>query len=182
MAEHDLHLKCMAGDLDAVKEQIAAGKELNYVEYDLTPLLAACQHGQPECALELLKAGADPNLGAMGKYPLTDSGFLYEDVVKALIEKGVNVDQTGYFETPALNLAMEKNKDEVAMHLIKAGANAKFVEPDGMTALMRAVWNDVPELAKALKDVSDRDYKLNDKTALEHAKESGKTEIVEILS
>eukprot|EP00005_Dracoamoeba_jomungandri_P001316 CAMPEP_0174254968 /NCGR_PEP_ID=MMETSP0439-20130205/4304_1 /TAXON_ID=0 /ORGANISM="Stereomyxa ramosa, Strain Chinc5" /LENGTH=122 /DNA_ID=CAMNT_0015336891 /DNA_START=31 /DNA_END=399 /DNA_ORIENTATION=- len=94
------------GDLDGVKEAVAAGENVNQVDATVnkrTPLHHAADFGQTE-------------------------------VISYLIENGADVNAKDAFGiTPLLAATYESHADAVAV-LVKAGADKSAKGPDGMTA------------------------------------------------
>lgn len=90
----DIHTAVVTNNLDALKQHIAAGTNIN--EKDpfggSSPLISACVFGKPEAAQLLLDAGADINFqnndGSTGLH--TAAFFCYTDIVKMLLDKGAD--------------------------------------------------------------------------------------------
>ena len=90
----DIHSATFMGDLNAVRQHIAAGSDLNLREPSMgsTPLISAAVFGKTEVALALIEAGADVNLqNNEGSTALTTAAFLCRtEIVKALLEHGAD--------------------------------------------------------------------------------------------
>lgn len=90
----DIHAATFMGDMDAVRQHIAAGSDLNLREPSLgsTPLISASVFGKTEVALALIEAGADVNLqNNEGSTALTTAAFLCRtEIVKALLDAGAD--------------------------------------------------------------------------------------------
>lgn len=90
----DIHAAAFMGDLDAIKQHIAAGSDLNLREPSMgsTPLISASVFGKTEVALALIEAGADVNLqNNEGSTALTTAAFLCRvEIVEALLEHGAD--------------------------------------------------------------------------------------------
>lgn len=90
----DIHAATFMGDMDAVRQHIAAGSDLNLKEPSMgsTPLISAAVFGKTEVALALIEAGADVNLqNNEGSTALTSAAFLCRtEIVKALLENGAD--------------------------------------------------------------------------------------------
>ncbi len=89
-----LHLAVLQGDIDAVRQHIEAGSDLN--ERDLfgsTPLVIAVTFGKTEAAGALLEAGADPEIKSNdGSAPLQIASFLgHTEIVRSLLDNGADV-------------------------------------------------------------------------------------------
>jgi ankyrin repeat protein len=90
----DIHAATFMGDMDAIRQHIAAGSDLNLREPSMgsTPLISASVFGKTEVALALIEAGADVNLqNNEGSTALTTAAFLCRvEIVEALLENGAN--------------------------------------------------------------------------------------------
>jgi len=90
----DIHAATFMGDMDAIRQHIAAGSDLNLQEPSMgsTPLISASVFGKTEVALALIEAGADVNLqNNEGSTALTTAAFLCRtEIVKALLENGAD--------------------------------------------------------------------------------------------
>jgi len=91
----DIWTATARGDLDAIKQHLAAGQDVNAKApgSNVTPLMIAAITGQTEAADLLLAKGADPNLGSNdGSTALHMAAFFgHPQIVKALLAKGANV-------------------------------------------------------------------------------------------
>lgn len=90
----DIHAATFMGDMDAIRQHIAAGSDLNLKEPTMgsTPLISASVFGKTEVALALIEAGADVNLqNNEGSTALTSAAFLCRtEIVTALLEAGAD--------------------------------------------------------------------------------------------
>lgn len=90
----DIHAATFMGDMDAVRQHIAAGSDLNLKEPSMgsTPLISASVFGKTDVALALIEAGADVNLqNNEGSTALTTAAFLCRiEIVKALLGNGAD--------------------------------------------------------------------------------------------
>jgi hypothetical protein len=90
----DIHSATLLGDLDVIKQHIAAGSDLNEKEPAVgsTPLISAAVFGKTEIARALIEAGADLNLkNNEGSTPLHSAAFLCRlEIVKLLLENGAD--------------------------------------------------------------------------------------------
>jgi hypothetical protein len=89
----DIHAAAFMGNLDAIRQHIQAGTDLNKKDdYGSTPLITAAVFGKTEVALALIEAGADLNLkNNDGSTPLHSAAFFGRtEIVKALLENGAD--------------------------------------------------------------------------------------------
>ena len=92
--EVDIHTAVMTGNMEAIKQHIAAGSNLN--EKDpiggSSPLISACLFGKTVIAKMLIEAGADLNFrnndGSTALH--TASFFCRPEIVKILLDKGAD--------------------------------------------------------------------------------------------
>ncbi|WP_339793431.1 ankyrin repeat domain-containing protein [uncultured Imperialibacter sp.] len=90
----DIHTAVISGNLEAVKQHIAAGSNLN--EKDpfggSSPLISAAVFGKPEAAKLLIDAGADINFqNNDGSTALTSAAFFCRPaIVQMLLDKGAD--------------------------------------------------------------------------------------------
>ena len=88
-----LQMAAFQGNIDAVRQHIAAGSDLNEKDaYGSTPLIIATTFGQNEAAETLIAAGADLNLkNKDGSTALHIAAFLCRtEIVEALLDKGAD--------------------------------------------------------------------------------------------
>ncbi len=92
--EVDLHTAAVLGDLEAVKQHIKAGSDLNVKEptRGSTPLITATVFGKTDVAMALIEAGADVNYqNNEGSTALHSAAlFCRIEIVRALLEKGAD--------------------------------------------------------------------------------------------
>jgi uncharacterized protein len=101
----DIHTAIVMGNLEAVRQHIKAGTDLNLKEPagGSTPLITAVVFGKTEIALALIEAGADLNLkNNDGSTALHSAAFFCRiEIVKALLEKGADKNvRNNYGSTP----------------------------------------------------------------------------------
>ena len=106
------------------------------------------------------------------------------EVIKILIENGVNLNRMVTNERTVLMWAAEHGHLKIVERLIKEGADVDVKNGSGYTALMYAVINRhlkiVERLIKEGADVYTRDY-IRNNTALEYAMKMGDVEMIKIL-
>ncbi|MCP4310410.1 MAG: ankyrin repeat domain-containing protein [Bacteroidetes bacterium] len=102
----DIHTATFLGDLDAIRQHIAAGSDLNEREPSMnsTPLIAAAVFGKTEVAKELIEAGADVDIqNNQGSTALHSAAFLCRtEIVKMLLENDADKDIKNIFGSTAL--------------------------------------------------------------------------------
>ena len=89
----NLHLAALQGRVDAIRQHIKAGSDLNEKdEYGSTPLIAAITFGQTEAAIAFIEAGADMKItNNEGATPLHIAAFFcHIEIVEALLDNGAD--------------------------------------------------------------------------------------------
>jgi quinoprotein dehydrogenase-associated probable ABC transporter substrate-binding protein len=126
-------------DPDAIKVLVAHGADPNAVSNQkMTALGVASQYAKDKAALALLGAGADPGhgVGEAGYTPLMlASANDAQDVARALIQKGADVNARNSGGVTALMMAAANGRVDMINLLVKAGANLKAQTDRGDTAL-----------------------------------------------
>lgn len=126
------------GRMDAVREFIASGGDVNEVDFTgLTPLQIAAYLGRMDMVNELLAAGANVNLAdKWGRTPLEYAAEAQKENaegVKALLAKGADVDPANDKGETPLYLAAKKGRSDTVRALLDAGANIHGAAKDGTT-------------------------------------------------
>ena len=88
-----LHAAALQGNLDAIRQHINAGSDLNKKDaYGSSPLIIAITFGKTEVAIALIEAGADMKItNNEGSTPLHIAAFFCRtEIVKALLDKGAD--------------------------------------------------------------------------------------------
>jgi CubicO group peptidase (beta-lactamase class C family) len=82
-----LHLAALQGNVEAIRQHVAAGSDLDQVDaYGSTPLLVATTFGRPDAARALVEAGADLAIGnPEGSTPLHVAAYLGRSQIAALL-------------------------------------------------------------------------------------------------
>ena len=82
-----LHLAALQGNVEAIRQHIAAGSDLDQIDaYGSTPLLVATTFGRPDAARALAEAGADLDIGnAEGSTPLHVAAYLGRSAIVGLL-------------------------------------------------------------------------------------------------
>lgn len=121
-----LHLAAIAGRMNAVKDLVAHGADVNVrLPTGETPLHLALAEGHGDVAVFLIRNGADVNAkSAILGTPLhiaAQKGLL--DVVQLLLEKGANPNVTSFMGDTPLFWAVEESHFTIAKALLDAGAH-----------------------------------------------------------
>jgi ankyrin repeat protein len=123
-----IHQAVKDGNIEAVKQRLAAGTDVNAKDVDLTPLHFAAVHGRKEVAALLIAEGADVNTkDRWGKTPLHFAASKgQKEVATQLITEGADVNakttsQDGSGATP-IEWAIEEGHTETVDLLRKHGA------------------------------------------------------------
>ncbi len=149
--EIDIHTAVVTGNLEALKQHIAAGSNIN--EKDpfggSSPLISAAVFGKPEAASILINAGADINFqnndGSTALH--TAAFFCRPEIVKMLLEK--NADKTiknKFGATPYDSVAGSFGDVKNAYDMM-----GKMLGPMGLTLDYTYIEKTRPEIASMLK-------------------------------
>lgn len=147
----DLHAAVIGGNLEAVKQHIAAGSDLNTPDPfgGSSPLITAALFGKEEIARELLKAGAKVNYtNNEGSTALHTATFFCEkEVVHLLIMNGADKSIRNNYGATALE-SVEGSFDEVKpiYQMMK-----EQLSPMGLKVDLEYLENTRPEIVKILK-------------------------------
>lgn len=106
----DLHTATVLGDMNAIRQHIQAGSDLNEREPSMgsTPLISASLFGKAEVAGALIEAGADVNLqNNEGSTALHTAAFMcHTEIVRMLLDHGADKSlQNVYGSTPLASVA-----------------------------------------------------------------------------
>ena len=112
-AERALSEAAAVGNIEAVKQAIADGADVNAKNYGLTPLHIAAQTGHKEVSELLIIKGADVNAKDRDDgSPLHHAAFWgRKEVVELLIDKGANVNAKDDIYGTPLDLAERDRED-----------------------------------------------------------------------
>lgn len=149
--EVDIHTAVMTGNMEALKQHIAAGSNLN--EKDplggSSPLISASLFGKTEMARALIEAGADLNFqnndGSTALH--TASFFCRPEIVKMLLNKAADktiknkYNQTAYESVAASFAGVKPSYD----------ALGKMLEPMGLKLDYPFLEKTRPQIANMLK-------------------------------
>ena len=118
-----IHDAAGEGNIEAVKQHIAAGTDVDAKTRGETPLLWAARFGQSQVAELLIAEGADVNAkNVVGQTPLHWAAMAgHKEIIELLIAAGADVNAKDAGTTP-LDVAEEFNLSELASILRKHGA------------------------------------------------------------
>lgn len=149
--ETDLHTAVLSDNLDALKQHIAAGSNLD--EKDpfggSSPLITAAVFGKPEAARLLIDAGADldfqNNDGSTALH--TAAFFCHPEIVKMLLDKGADKTiRNSYGATPLDGVSAPFEESKNAYDIM-----GKMLEPMGLKLDYDHLKTTRPEIAGMLK-------------------------------
>jgi cytohesin len=120
-----IHEAIEKGNIEAVKQHLAAGTDVNSKDEDveLTPLQMAAGEGQKEIAELLIAKGADVNAMTADGLTALFAAILgpNKEIVELLIAKGADVNARGFLGMTPLNMAADEGQKETADLLRKHG-------------------------------------------------------------
>lgn len=177
-------------DIDLVKFLVKKGADINYKTNDgVTPLFSAVDSGNIETVDYFLSIKANVNdrlhdgttalMRSMWRIPDKNKS----EIVKKLLQHGVDVNNYNNDGTTSLMLAAIFGDEEIITYLVQSGANINAQDQQGKTALMHAIINNKTEEAAALvKNNANISIKDNDnQTALMYAKKYNRQIILGLL-
>ena len=129
----DIWTAAYDGDIQAVKQHLAAGTDVNAKDDDgWTPLQDAATFGHKEIVELLITKGADVNAKTEdGETPLhTAVSNDHKEIIELLIDKGADVNAKAEFGETPLHAAVSNDHKEIAERLIKEGADVNAVAMD----------------------------------------------------
>jgi len=147
----DIHTAVVTGNLDALKQHIQAGTNIN--ERDpfggSSPLISASVFGKPDAAKILIDSGADLNFqnndGSTALH--TAAFFCHPDIVKMLLDKGADKTiKNKYGATPYESVAAPFNDVKSAYDMM-----GKILGPMGLKLDYAYIEKTRPEIAATLK-------------------------------
>jgi ankyrin repeat protein len=172
-----IHKAAREGNIEAVKQHLAAGADVNVKDNMVrTPLHRASTRGHKEIVELLITKGADVNVKDNdGFNPLLGAVIGdYKEVVILLIAKGADVNITALGETP-LDWAIIGGENEIADLLRKHGGKHGTIHG-------AARGGDIEAVKEFLAAGADVNAKGNfGKTPLDHAIKYNQSEIIDLL-
>ena len=131
-----LHKACEKGDIQAVKQHLDAGADVNDKDDNgFTPLIYTCGEGHVELSEFLIEKGAD--MHAKAGYPSSSplhaaASENYEEIAALLIIKGADVNmKKDDSETPLDWAEEEKNADLADLLRKHGGKTGEELEDEG---------------------------------------------------
>lgn len=153
--------------------------------FQRAPFAEAVAKGDTTRVRGMLASGQSPNAYDLEGRPaiLIAAWNNYADIVEALVEKKVRVDDRDKIGTTAMLTAAERGYDRVVELLIKGRANVNLDNRQGSTPLILAAKNGhlpvVELLVKAGARLEQQDH--TGRTALEWAQLSNRRQVAEYL-
>jgi len=189
----DLFSKVTGGDIQAVKELIASGADINQLsENGNTPLIVACLYKQTEIAKYLINSGADVNVIAKdGNTALLISASYSKELIELLLSKNADItvrtEDAGVFTNCITGILAGRIPVGMAEMLLCEGADIDeecFADyAYGYTPLMMAANWDNEELIRFLiRNGANVNVRARDgHTPLTRAEKNGNPDIIKIL-
>jgi len=146
-----IHDAARDGNIEAIKQHLAAGTDVNAMDdWSWTPLRWATFGGHKEIVELLIAKGADVNAKDvfMGMTPLHYA--LNKEIAELLIAKGADVNAKGKRGTP-LHYTATFGSSKVVKLLIDKGADVNAKTDAGRTPLDRAIVMDKTKIADLLR-------------------------------
>ena len=165
IADASIHVAALQGNVEAIREYIKAGSDLNEKdEYGSTPLIIAITFGKTEVARALIEAGADMNIrDNNGSTPLHLAAFFCRpEIVRALLDNGANRQLRNNSGSTAFDIAQSAFDYDIGIYDQLGAALA----PLGLELDYERITTTRPEIAEMLKPMPE-DFKAVDYTPLQ---------------
>ena len=147
----DIHTAVVSGNLEAVRQHIAAGSDINIRDPfgGSSPLISATVFGKDDIAKVLIDAGADLNIqNNDGSTALHTAAFFCRPaMVKLLLEKGADKTIKNKFNATAYESVIAPFKDVKAVYEMMGNA----LGPMGLKLDFAYIEKTRPEIAAVLK-------------------------------
>lgn len=150
----DIHSAAKRGDVEAVRNFIAEGCDVNTKNKDGKPVLwMAVRGGNIEVVKLLLDAGADPSLQdpLIGTPLHLSAGTGRTDMVELLLDRGADINAlSDRLDEPPIWEAVRRRHANVVRLLLERGADPNHVWPTGSTILHMAAGMGNVEIVRIL--------------------------------
>ena len=181
-----IHHSAMTGDIQAVKELVRGGADVNMIFKTVPPLYIAAMCNNTNVARALLDAHCDVNattieLQQTALHCAVSKGYM--ELCRLLSDNGADLNQADHDGATPLMLAASRGQTSVLRYLISLGADMNKPDNRGLTPLASAVQNastpavEVLLQSGAALDVRDK----HGNTELFHAVKGGQTAICRAL-
>ena len=147
----DIHTAVVTGNLDAVRQHIAAGSDINVKDPfgGSSPLISATVFGKPEIAKALIDAGANLNFqnndGSTALH--TAAFFCRPEIVKMLLDKGADKTIKNNYNATAYESVVTPFQDVKSVY----DMIGKALSPMGLKLDYAYIEKTRPEIAATLK-------------------------------
>jgi uncharacterized protein len=175
-----LNLAVLANNVRCVEAFLRGGADPNAQQG--SALMVAAYKGHTDVVLALLNHGANPNLGTGVLFMAAADG--YTEIVKALLDHGAKPNGLDPNQITPLMLASFHGHTEIVNLLLAKGADVNIKDTQyGITALIAAAREGTPDVVQALlARGADRSVRVEGKTALDFAKQSGNREAAAVVN
>ena len=136
-AEDSIQVAASGGDIEAVKQHLAAGADVNAKDdWGMTPLHCTAEMGRKEIAELLIAKGADVDVQSDMGTPLHLATYWNgKEIVELLIANGADVNAKNERKWTPLHWAAYRDHKEIVELLIAEGADVNANDIDGGTPL-----------------------------------------------
>lgn len=145
------------GNLDGVKQAIAAGVEVNAKDKlaQNTALILSAQNGHAEVVTYLLENGADPNIQNRSGNAVIHLAALQNQpaIIRLLLDHKVDIESQNQEQKTAFALAARRANYDLMEQLLNWGAKIDCEDGLGRTPLMIALERDHVELTRRLVEM-----------------------------